>query len=107
MTVMSVDLAATELDPYAGPVCQSCGGPCWRWKGSVWGYTCTACIERHLDDGERAWQARSANVRDKITRNLLHGNDYPNSRWVEGSAAGRGVSVLCTAPRPDVDQLAI
>lgn len=106
MTGMS-STVPSERDSYTGPRCQSCGGPCARWKGSVWQYTCTGCIERYLDDSERAWQARSANVRDKITRNLLHGNDYPNFRVVDGSAAGRGGSALCTAPRPDVDQLAI
>ncbi len=106
MTAMS-NTAPTEPATYAGPVCQSCGGPCARWKGSVWQYTCTGCIERYLDDSEQAWQTRSAKVREKITRNLLHGNDYPNLRWAEGSAAGRGGSVFCTAPRPDVDQLAI
>ncbi|QLL05588.1 hypothetical protein [Mycobacterium vicinigordonae] len=104
MTADISTTAPTEPATYAGPVCQSCGGPCWRWKGSVWGYTCTACIERYLDDGERAWQAKSPNARDRISRNLLHGNDNPNFDHdeEEKSTPGRGGSALCAASRPGV-----
>ncbi|WP_131809162.1 hypothetical protein [Mycolicibacterium setense] len=46
--------------PYVGPRCRSCNGPCWRWKGDVWGYTCQACINAHLAEA-----AARADERDR------------------------------------------
>jgi hypothetical protein len=57
VTTMTEADVMTGTDGYGGPRCQSCGGPCWQWKGSVWGFTCSACLSAYLDAGERAWQA--------------------------------------------------
>lgn len=78
MTTATMTDADTEADTEAAecwPLCWECGGPCLTYKGTVHGWRCTACIERYLDAGERAWQARSEKAKERITRNLLHGND--------------------------------
>ncbi|SIJ61820.1 Uncharacterised protein [Mycobacteroides abscessus subsp. bolletii] len=61
----------TELitpEVYTGPGCQGCGGPCWSWKGSVWGYTCRACISSHLAATEAKLDAKAARQRERLLR---------------------------------------
>lgn len=65
---------SAEAEAYDGPRCRSCGGPCIRWKGDVWGYTCTACINAHLaeaaaraDEHERVDRQRMARKRREAT----------------------------------------
>ncbi len=62
-------------DNGTGPICRSCGGQCWQWRGSVWEYTCTECIDRYLDQSAARCAVRMAKERDKIARKLLHRND--------------------------------
>ncbi len=31
-------------------VCRVCRGPCRAYKGTSWGWTCTACINEVLDE---------------------------------------------------------
>jgi hypothetical protein len=64
---------------YDGPVCQVCGGPCRQWKGSVHGWTCSACLDRYLAEGAARWDAKPAKVREKIARNLRQSNDTRTS----------------------------
>lgn len=57
MTVMTgASLSADDAD--APAVCWRCGGPCLTFKGSVHGWTCTACLDRYLDDGAERYAAR-------------------------------------------------
>lgn len=100
MTTMIATDADTETADYTGPRCQSCGGPCWFWKGSVWGFTCTACLEVYLDAGERAWQARSEKAKERISRNLLHGNasQFPVAANDRRRGGGAPSYVPTTAP---------
>lgn len=70
-------------DNYAGPRCQSCGGPCWRWKGSVWGYTCTTCLDTYLDAGAAKAAERDQRERAQTLRRLF-GNDTPTPVTAEG-----------------------
>ncbi|BCI83455.1 hypothetical protein MTY66_50800 [Mycolicibacterium sp. TY66] len=46
--------------------CQSCQGPCLQWRGSVWGFTCTACIRQHHEA-----QIARADVADRKARERL------------------------------------
>jgi len=80
----AVDYAAPEA--YAGPRCGGCGGPCWQYKGGVWGYTCTACIERHLDAAAAKAAARDRKARERSLVKLLANNDFSP---VSGRASGR------------------
>jgi hypothetical protein len=49
VTTMTAD-AATSAEAYDGPLCWRCGGPCGTYKGSIHGWTCTACLDRYLDE---------------------------------------------------------
>lgn len=120
MTVMTEhhpEATYAEADTYAGPRCQGCGGPCWFWKGSVWEYTCTACIDRYLDEGLARWEARERRERERAARraldratpgsaaaarNMLHYNDNRTSVTADRRQEGGG-SELCAAPPPGVD----
>lgn len=75
MTMTTEADTVTDAATYDGPVCQSCGGPCWWWKGSVWGCTCTDCIDRYLDESAARWAVRMAKEREKNARKLLLRND--------------------------------
>lgn len=101
--VTGMDACDDGTDP-AG-VCWDCGGPCLTYKGSDHGWRCRACIDRYLDEGDRAWQSRSDKAREKITRNLLHGNNHQtpvtaNDRRREG---GGSVAMCRTAFPASVD----
>jgi len=54
------------MTTYRGPRCRSCDGPCWQYKGDVWGYTCTACIDRHLDAAAARADARDLKARQRL-----------------------------------------
>lgn len=75
MTSATATLDSAEPDVYAGPLCQECGGPCWHWKGSVWGYTCTACLDRYLDASAARAEAKERKARDRLLRKMFHDND--------------------------------
>lgn len=75
MTMTAEREADTVTATYDGPRCQSCGGPCWHYKGSVWEYTCTDCIDRYLDESAARWVVRQAKERAKNERKLLRNND--------------------------------
>jgi hypothetical protein len=107
MTEHHPEAVHADADNYAGPRCQGCGGPCWFWKGSVWDYTCTACIDRYLDEGLARWEARERREQEKqrakTTRNLMRTNDHRTSVTADRRQEGGG-SELCAAPPPGVDQ---
>lgn len=97
----------TEPDTYAGPLCLSCGGPCWRWKGSVWQYTCTACIEQYLDESAARGAARDRRDRERELRKMFR--DHTSNVSLGGRAStgsgGAPRSVPTTAVRWMPDQL--
>jgi hypothetical protein len=62
---------------YRGPRCRSCSGPCWQYKGDVWGYTCSACIDRHLDAAAARFDARDHKAREKLLAKRSYNNDSP------------------------------
>lgn len=110
MTMMSeteTDYAETDD---AGPRCQGCGGPCWLWKGDVWQYTCTACIDTYLDEGAARWAARQRReqekAREKAARNLLRDNVTPTTSRTANTDRRQegGGSELCAAPPSGVDR---
>lgn len=66
MTVMTGVMTATEAEDDDAPaVCWRCGGPCLTYKGSVHGWTCTACLDRYLDDGAERYAARLRKDQEK------------------------------------------
>ncbi len=83
MTAMTASVNASD---YTGPRCDECGGPCWRYKGDVWGYTCTVCIARHLDAAAARADARDQKARQRTLSKLFSNNDSPP---VGGRASGR------------------
>ncbi|MDP7727627.1 hypothetical protein QXM59_05400 [Mycobacterium sp. TY813] len=104
-------MAETDApDTYAGPRCQGCGGPCWLWKGDVWQYTCTACLDRYLDDGAARWAARERREQEKhrakIARNMLRDNDNPTTSLTANTDRRQegGGSEPCAAPSSGVDR---
>jgi hypothetical protein len=91
-------MASGLADTYDGPRCEQCDGPCWRYKGDVWGWTCTACIERHLAEG-----AAKADARDRIDRQRLalkrRGN-YDSPPVEDGRRGGAGPAAMCRSATP-------
>ncbi|BBX15224.1 hypothetical protein CRI77_22425 [Mycolicibacterium duvalii] len=85
-----------EAAAYTGPACQSCGGPCWQWRGSVWEYTCTLCIDRYLDEAAARWATRMTKQRDKLARQLLH-RDESEPLLTNGRRSGDGGPVAYRA----------
>lgn len=63
------------MSAYQGPRCQACNGPCWQWKGDVWGYTCAACIAKHQDDAAARADARDKKVRARNIAKLFRDKD--------------------------------
>ncbi|KZS74738.1 hypothetical protein A4G26_22950 [Mycobacterium kansasii] len=61
---------------YRGPRCRSCNGPCWQWKGSVWGYTCAACIAKHQNAAAARADARDRKARDRLLSKRFNNNDF-------------------------------
>lgn len=108
MTAATERTGANDAESYELAECWRCGGPCWQYKGSVHGWTCTACIGRYLDESEARWHAKSQKARDRLLRNLRntahdHINGSNATAWSPvhaahdrrrdgGLAAGRAVS---------------
>ncbi|MCQ4360626.1 hypothetical protein KQR54_05605 [Mycobacterium gordonae] len=92
-------IAPDRPDSYAGPRCQTCGGPCWLWKGSVHGYTCTACLTDYLDASAARGAERDRADRAQTLRRVF-GHDTPTHS--EDRRRDGGGPALCTAPRPGV-----
>jgi hypothetical protein len=67
----------TAPTPYQGPRCRSCNGPCWQYKGDVWRYTCTPCIERHQAEAAERADARDQKARKRTLSKLHNNNDSP------------------------------
>jgi hypothetical protein len=65
------------MTDYHGPRCRSCSGPCWQWKGDVWGYTCTACINDHLAAAAARADARDRKTRQRNASKMFGNNDSP------------------------------
>ncbi|BCP04611.1 hypothetical protein MINTM019_20670 [Mycobacterium paraintracellulare] len=98
MTAATMIDANTEAAE-SWPLCWECGGPCLTYKGTVHGWRCTVCIERYLDAGERAWQARSEKAKERINRNLLHSNTSQTPVTADRRRGGGAPScVPTTAP---------
>lgn len=95
MTTMT-EADTSAPDTVTGPTCQSCGSPTWRWRGSVWGYTCTYCIDRHLDEAAARCVVRMAKEREKIARKLSHHNE---SEPLLAARPGAAVATGCV-PAP-------
>ncbi|OBF42822.1 hypothetical protein A5719_10285 [Mycolicibacterium peregrinum] len=72
MTTLMTGTASA--DTYTGPRCQGCGGPCLSWKGSKWGYTCTACLTAHLDATLARLDAKTARRRERLLANMSETN---------------------------------
>ncbi|BBZ64514.1 hypothetical protein [Mycolicibacterium monacense] len=95
----AVDYAAPEV--YTGPRCQACDGPCWQWKGNVWGYTCTACIERHLAESAAKGAERDRRDRQKLARKRLDAHDDNDYSSVDGGRrGGAGTAAMCRSAAP-------
>ena len=77
MTATSAVGYAASGDAYDGPLCWRCGGPCGNYKGSVHGWTCTACLDRYLDEGAAKGAERDRRDRQKTERKRLeaHGDN--------------------------------
>ncbi len=75
------------MTDYHGQRCRSCNGPCWQWKGDVWGYTCTACINDHLAAAAARADARDQKARKRNLAKLLNNNT--DSPAVSKVASGR------------------
>jgi hypothetical protein len=101
VTVMTAYQGEADYDAAPG-VCRSCGGPCLTHKGSVWGYTCTACIDKYLDDGAAKGAARDRKERDRLARKAIR-NDNQTSVTADRRQEGGG-SELCAAPPSGVDR---
>lgn len=65
---MTAVLANPEPDTYAAPCCRVCGGPTWRWRGSVHGYTCTPCLDAYLADSAARGAERDRRERERLER---------------------------------------
>jgi hypothetical protein len=65
------------MTTYRGPRCGSCDGPCWQCKGDVWGYTCSACISKHLDAAAARADARDEKARKRTLSKLHNNNNSP------------------------------
>lgn len=50
--------------------CQSCGGDCLSWKGSVWGYTCAGCIRHHLEASAARADAKHQKNRERLVSSM-------------------------------------
>ncbi|MCP9271147.1 hypothetical protein [Mycolicibacterium arenosum] len=50
----------------------------------MWEYTCTDCIDRHLDESAARWAVRMAKEREKNARKLLQSNDSEPSVMANG-----------------------
>lgn len=100
MTSATATLPSTEPDVYDGPICQACGGPCWSWKGSVWQYTCTACLDRYLDAAAARAEAKQRKARERLLRRMFHDNDLSP---VDGRRRGGGGPRCVPRRRPGVD----
>lgn len=67
----AVATPGTRPDTHAAPCCQSCGGPCWQWRGSVWEFTCSACLASYLDAAAARADARQLRERERLMRKLF------------------------------------
>lgn len=120
MTAALAEHDAVAVAAYTGPRCQWCDGPCWQWKGSVWQYTCRACIDRYLDEAaakadaydERNRQQRIARSRNTMTSYQGGSADVSrvsaaadDRRRDDGLAAGRVVlASISEDEREDTDR---
>ncbi|MDY6871278.1 MAG: hypothetical protein SV966_12450 [Actinomycetota bacterium] len=95
--------AEPEADTMTAPAddlatCWRCGGPCLTYKGSVHGWTCTACLDTYLDEGAARWAVRMAKEREKNARKLLLRNEIEPSVMANGRRRdGGGPDVFRTA----------
>lgn len=53
--------------------CWECGGPCATYKGTVHGWRCTACIDRHLTAAQTAFDAQTEKIRAKAVAKMRAG----------------------------------
>ncbi len=67
----------TDQTTYRGPRCRSCNGPCWLYKGDVWEFTCSACIDHYLEAAAARADARDRKARERLLSKRLHNNDSP------------------------------
>lgn len=102
MTTATATLDSAEPDVYDGPLCQEYGGPCWHWKGSVWGYTCTTCLDRYLDAAAARAEAKERKARDRLLRKMFH-DDNADLSPVNGRRRGGGGPSCVPRHRPGVD----
>lgn len=48
--------------------CRSCRGPCLTNKGSVWGWTCSGCLDQYIADSIKRADARAATELERRAR---------------------------------------
>lgn len=89
MTTTTAADPPTSAEAYDGPTCWRCGGPCASYKGSVHGWTCTACLNRYLDEGAAKAAERDRRDRQKLARKRIESSDNTDFSPVSGRASGR------------------
>ncbi|MGV7633069.1 hypothetical protein [Mycobacterium persicum] len=89
-----------DQDAAAPAACWRCGGPCASFKASVHGWTCAGCLERYLDAGAARWEARSEKVKERVTRNLLQGNEIRTPVTADRRREGGGPAAMCRTTVP-------
>jgi len=87
VTVMTAT-AETSAASYDGPTCWRCGGPCATHKGSVHGWTCTACLQRYLDESAARGDARDRRDRQKLARKRIENSDNNDFSPLDGGRRG-------------------
>lgn len=88
MTAMTAAADAASAEAYDGPLCWRCGGPCASYKGSVHGWTCSACLQRYLDEGAAKAAERDRRDRQKLARKRIEGSDNNDYSSVDGGRRG-------------------
>lgn len=78
----------TAAEVYDGPLCQACGGPCFSWKGSKWGYTCAGCLNDYLQTCAARADAKDRRARERLVHKTFYNDD--SSRRVSGQRRDGG-----------------
>lgn len=62
----------SEVD--TAPACWRCGGPCLQYAGSVHGWTCRACLRRHVEQSAARADAKAAKQRERLLTKAFQTN---------------------------------
>lgn len=101
MTAMTAAADTASAEAYDGPRCWRCGGPCASYKGSVHGWTCTACLDRYLDAAAAKAAERDRRDRQKMARKRLDAYGDNDSPRIDGERrGGAGTAAMCRSAAP-------